>query len=123
MNRRGFCIFIDTVCEGAIPLVKGTSADDGVKAPEGIYLFRSEQEAQYEIADAMITRLQEFLVGERDFEDAIHLEEYVVEVDVLPDGRIVDAEGRTVFMPMPETAVDEDDGVVFRQDEVGLAGE
>ena len=28
MNRRGFCIFIDTVCEGAVPRVKGTTADD-----------------------------------------------------------------------------------------------
>jgi hypothetical protein len=94
MNRRGFCIFIDSVCEGAIPLVKGSSADDAANASEGVYLFRSEQEAQHEIADAMITRLQEFLDGERDFEDAISLEEYVVEVEVLPDGQIVEAEGR-----------------------------
>ena len=27
------------------------------------------------------------------------------------------------LMPMPEAAVDEDDGVVFRQDDVGFAGE
>ena len=28
-----------------------------------------------------------------------------------------------VLMPMPEAAVDEDDGAVFRQDEIGFAGE
>lgn len=90
MNRRGFCIFINTVCEGAVPLVKGTTADDAVNAPEGICLFRTELEAQHEIADAMMTRLQEFLDGERDFEDAITVEEYVVEVKLDPDGAVVD---------------------------------
>jgi hypothetical protein len=39
----------------------------------------------------MMTRLQEFLDGERDFADAVSVGEYVVEVEVLPDGRIVDA--------------------------------
>lgn len=38
-------------------------------------------------------RLQEFLDGERDFDDALTLEEYVVDVVVLADGRIVDANG------------------------------
>ena len=30
---------------------------------------------------------------------------------------------RAMLVPVPETTVDEDDGAVFRQDEVGLAGE
>ncbi len=29
----------------------------------------------------------------RDFDDAVTLEEYVVEVDVFPDGAMVDADG------------------------------
>ena len=33
------------------------------------------------------------------------------------------AECRTMFVPVPETAVDEDDGAVFRQDEIGPARE
>ena len=41
----------------------------------------------------MMTRLQQFIDGERDFEDAVTLEEYVAEVDVLPDGSIADADG------------------------------
>jgi hypothetical protein len=50
-------------------------------------------EAQREIADFMMTRLQEFLDGERDFEDAITVEEYIVEVELLADGTVVDASG------------------------------
>ena len=42
----------------------------------------------------MMTRMQEFLDGERDFEDAISTEEYVVPVTVLPDGSIIDEDGR-----------------------------
>ena len=34
-----------------------------------------------------------------------------------------EAECGTVFMAVPEAAVDEDDGVVFRQDEIGFAGQ
>jgi hypothetical protein len=34
-----------------------------------------------------------------------------------------DAERRAVLMPVPKAAMDEDDGAVFRQDEVGFAGE
>ncbi len=43
----------------------------------------------------MMTRLQEFIDGEREFEDAMTAEEYVVEVDVFPDGTIVDADGNS----------------------------
>jgi hypothetical protein len=43
----------------------------------------------------------------------------------LPEGAagFRETEGMAVFMAVPETAVDEDDGAVFRQDEVGSAGE
>ena len=39
-------------------------------------------------------RLRQFLDGERDFEDAITVEEYVVPVTVNPDGTIIDDQGR-----------------------------
>ena len=57
-------------------------------------VFNSEIEAQSEIIDFMMTRMQEFLDGDRDFEDAISTEEYVVPVTVLPDGSIIDEDGR-----------------------------
>ena len=93
MNRQGFCIFINTVLEGPVPSVRGNSPDDDSNAPERICVFPTELEAQREIADAMMIRLQEFIDGERDFEDAMTVEEYVVEVDVRPDGTLVDADG------------------------------
>jgi hypothetical protein len=84
--RNGFCIYINTFCEGAVPIVS-----DG----DGKYVvFETALEAQREIVDHQITRLQEFLDGERDFEDAITVEEYVLAVEVLPDGTIVEASGK-----------------------------
>lgn len=38
-------------------------------------------------------RLRQFLEGERDFEDAMTVEEYIVDVNVFPDGSITDAAG------------------------------
>jgi len=81
----GFCIFINSLCEGPVPVVR-----DG----EGKFVvFESELEAQREIADSMITRLQQFLDGERDFDDAMSVEESVVAVTVHPDGTMVDEDG------------------------------
>ena len=81
----GFCIYITTVCEGSVPSVR-----DGKGLP---CVFKAEVEAQREIADFVMTRLQEFIDGHRDFEDAMTVEEYVVPVDVYPDGSIVDEAG------------------------------
>ncbi len=84
--RNGFCIYINTFCQGSVPTVS-----DG----DGIYVvFETEFEAQSEIVDHQMTRLQEFLDGERDFEDAITVEEYVLAVEVLPDGTIIEASGK-----------------------------
>jgi len=84
-SRPGFCIYITTVCEGAVPSVR-----DGHGLP---CVFKTEVEAQREIADFVMTRLQEFIDGHRDFEDAMTVEEYVVPVDVYPDGSVVDEAG------------------------------
>ena len=51
-------------------------------------VFGTELEAQREIADTQLTRIQEFLDGHRDYDDAISTDEFVLPVDVLPDGRI-----------------------------------
>lgn len=93
MNRRGYCIFIDTLCQGAVPSVTEINSTDGREEQNRICVFSTEVEAQREIADFMMTRLQEFLDGERDFEDAITVEEYIVEVELLADGTVVHASG------------------------------
>lgn len=85
MNQTAFCIYINTVCDGPVPSVR-----DGDGKP---CVFKTELEAQRELADNIITRLQEFISGERDFEDAMTVEEYIVPVDVHPNGSIVDADG------------------------------
>ena len=83
--RTGFCIYIDTLCQGPVPVVS-----DG----DGKYIvFETGLEAQREIVDNAMIRLQQFLDGERDFDDAITVEEYVVPVTVHPDGTITDEAG------------------------------
>lgn len=84
--RAGYCIFINTLCQGPVPLVSNE---------QGYIVFDTELEARREIADHQITRLQQFLDGEREFEDAIAVEEYVVRVTLHPDGVIMDVEGRS----------------------------
>src|SRR5580700_2458297 len=89
--RKGFCIYIDTFCQGAVPTVSDEN---------GYCVFATELEAQKEIVDNMMTRLQEFLDGQRDYEDAITVEEYVVPVFVHDDGTITDGDGNC-FSPYP----------------------
>lgn len=90
--RTGFCIYINTLCQGPVPVV----SDE-----KGYVVFETELEAQKEIVDYQMTRLRQFLDGERDYEDAITVEEYVVPVTVHPDGVIVDEAGNC-FGPRPD---------------------
>jgi hypothetical protein len=90
-NRPAFCICIDTLYEGRVPSVR-----DGEGQP---CIFTTLVEAQREIADLTITRLQEFLAGEREFDDAMCVDEYIVEVDILPDGSVIDSEGDDFWPP------------------------
>lgn len=83
--KRGFCIYINTFCQGPVPLV----TDD-----DGYVIFETKLEAQKEIVDNQMMRLQQFLDGEREYEDAIEVDEYVMPVTVHPDGVIVDEDGR-----------------------------
>ena len=57
-------------------------------------VFATELDAQREIADHQLTRIQQFLDGERDFDDAITTDEFVLPVDVWPDGSITTEDGR-----------------------------
>jgi len=47
----------------------------------------------------MMVKLQQFLDGERDFNDAVQVEEFVVPVTCSPDGAITDESGQ-VFGPL-----------------------
>ncbi len=85
--RNGFCIYINTFCQGSVPVL--TDGD------EKYIVFETELEAQKEIADYTMTRLREFLDGERDFDDAITVEEYIVSVTVHPDGSFTDENGNS----------------------------
>ncbi len=84
--HRGFCIFLDTFFQG--PTLAVTEEENSP------CVFATEVDAQREIAENMITRLQQFLDGERDFDDAITVEEYVMPVTVLADGTVTDEHGR-----------------------------
>lgn len=90
--RDGFCIYINTFCQGPVPVVSDEN---------GYIVFATELEAQREIVDNQIMRLRQFLDGEREFEDAMEVEEYIVPVTVHPDGVIVDEQGRC-FGPKPD---------------------
>jgi hypothetical protein len=82
LKNKAFCIFVDTLGEGTVPAVRD---GDGRAC-----LFATRVEAEREIADNMITRLQEFIDGQRDFEDAMTVEEYIDEVNVNSQGSIVE---------------------------------
>ena len=64
---------------------------------EGDYplVFRNELEAQRDIADSQLIRIQQFLDGERDFEDAMESYEFVLPVKVWSNGHISTEDGRT----------------------------
>jgi hypothetical protein len=83
--RTGFCIYVNTICEGPIPIERDEHGFPVV--------YSTLLEAQREIADDTMERLRQFMEGERDFEDAMTVEEYVAQVNVFPDGSIVDANG------------------------------
>lgn len=84
--RSGYAIFCPTVFQGTRP---ACYEDDHP------VVFDTELEAQREIADNQLTRIQQFLDGERDFDDAIETDEFVLPVDVWADGSISIEGGRT----------------------------
>ena len=57
-------------------------------------IHETAHEAQIEIAESMIRRLQQFLAGERDFADAITSHDFVLPVAVLPNATIQIQDGR-----------------------------
>ena len=84
--RTGYAIFSPMFFQGNMP-----ACYDETDYP---VVFPTEHEAQREIADTQLTRIQEFLDGERDFDDAISTDEFVLPVDVWHDGSISVESGR-----------------------------
>jgi hypothetical protein len=86
-----YAIYINTFFQGPVAIER--SEDDKPVA------YATEHDAQLEIADLTIIRLQQFIAGERDFGDAITVEEYVEPVHLHPDGSITDEHGNTYPNP------------------------
>jgi hypothetical protein len=75
-NETFYVIVEESVLDGLQPTVTVSEGD----TPFRHLLFPTEREAQMEIVDRMMTKLEEFVSGERDFDDAVALDEYVLEV-------------------------------------------
>ena len=92
MSSVGYMVMIDSLCEGSVP-----SLLDGDGKP---WVFATRREAELEIIDLLELRLGEFHEGLRDCEDAVTVEEYVVEVRI--DGSdqrpVVEASGLPVVL-------------------------
>lgn len=73
-KKRGYCIYIDTVIDGPVPLEHDATGR--------AIVYATREEAERSIAEDVIDALQQFLDGERDFDDAMTVEQYVVEVEV-----------------------------------------
>lgn len=86
--RSAYSIFTRTICEGLVP-----AWYDETNFP---VVYATELEAQREIADDLVEHLQQFLSGDRDFEDAIKVDDFILPVDVWPDGSI-SIEGGSIF--------------------------
>jgi len=84
-TRSVYAIFTHTICEGLIPAWYNES-----NLP---VVYATELEAQREIADDLMEHLQQFLDGEREFDDAISVDDFILPVDVWPDGSISTEDG------------------------------
>ena len=78
---------MDTVCEGKIPAWRNTTG--------GFLLHTTEREAQLEIAGYTMIRIRQFQQGERDFEDAFAVEDFIEPVITRADGTFVDLDGNS----------------------------
>lgn len=90
MAKNGYCIFVDTVCTGMTPVWRD---EDG----EWV-VYETKAEAQAQILDDFLERLRQYLDGEREFDDAMEVEDIICKVERLSDGSVVDEFGR-VFSP------------------------
>lgn len=86
-SRSAYAIFTQTLCQGLVP----TWYDES-NLP---VTYPTELEAQREIAEDLMEQLRQFLDGSREFDDAITTEDFILAVQVWPDGRITTEDGHT----------------------------
>ncbi|HMP75366.1 MAG TPA: hypothetical protein PKE12_03620 [Kiritimatiellia bacterium] len=84
----GYCLCIDTICEGTV-----ASEHD---ARGNTIVYPTLREAQMSLAEDIIERLTLFLENTMEFDHAIDVDDYIVEVCVGIDGLVYDAEGNSL---------------------------
>lgn len=89
-TRSAYAIFTQTICEGLVP-----AWYDENNLP---VIYDTEAEAQLEIVDTLMEQLRQFQNGEREFDDAIAIDDFILPVDVWPDGSISTEDGCTFGM-------------------------
>lgn len=98
--KQGFVVITPTLCQG-------DTMAWAIEDEEGVFpdVYDTEEEAWKEIADSMITELQQFVSGEREFEDtSFCTDEWVASYTEYEDGEILvhDEEG----IPIIETTLE-----------------
>lgn len=86
MAKRGYCIFIDTICGGMVPVERDEN-DKWV-------VYDTKAEAQAEVFDDFLEKQRQFFAGEREFDEAMEIEDVICKVEQLPDGSVVDEFGK-----------------------------
>jgi hypothetical protein len=84
--KSAYGIFVDTLCQGVMP---AWYDERGLPV-----IYETEEAAQREIVELTMERLQQFLAGERDFDDATTIEDFILPIDVWPDGSVSTEDGR-----------------------------
>jgi hypothetical protein len=85
-NEHGYIIAVDSLAEGCTAVQRGA---DGMPV-----VYETRIEAERDVVQDFITRLQEFLRGERAFDDATFLEDCILEVTRNANGSLEDDYGR-----------------------------
>lgn len=86
MAQQGYCIFVDTLCEGMTPVWRDEQGKWVV--------YETEAQAAEEIEDDEREMLRQYLAGERDLEHGIESEDVICKVTLLEGGSVVDEWGR-----------------------------
>lgn len=86
MRAAGFCIYVNTLIRGPVPVERDI---DGFPV-----VYATQAEAERVIAEDVICRCRQYLDGERTFDDAMTIEEYILRIERRHDGSICDENGR-----------------------------
>lgn len=92
-THRAFAIFEETFFQGTMPTWRD---EQGFPVT-----YTTEREAQVEIAEMLIEHLTQFLAGQREFDDARTTGDYILPVEVWPDGTIQLEDGRRFGIQEP----------------------